>query len=60
MVNAERERAERSVGLVAPTVSEQCPPKVIVEDMGPRRLGQEVLVCLDSSTTKDKKTPSFQ
>lgn len=34
---------------MAPTVSEQCPPEVIVEDMDPRRLRQKVLVRLDSS-----------
>lgn len=54
MVNAEGKCAERSVGFVAPTVSKQCPPEVIVEDVDPRRLRQKVLVCLDSSTTKDK------
>lgn len=54
MVDAEGEGAERSVWLVAPTVSEKCSPKVIVEYMGPWCLWQKVLVCLDSSTTKDK------
>lgn len=54
VVNAEGKCAERSVGLVAPAVSKQRPPKVVVEDVDPRCLRQKVLVCLDSSTTKDK------
>lgn len=60
MVDAEGERAERSVWLVAPTVSEKCSPEVIVEYMRPRRLWQKILVCLDGSAIKDKNSISIE
>lgn len=47
VVEAEGEGAERPEGLVAAAVGEQGSPEVVVQDVGPRRLRQEVLVGLD-------------
>lgn len=49
VVEAEGEGAERAEGLVAAAVSEQGAPEVIVQDVGPRSLGEKVLVGLDGS-----------
>lgn len=54
VVEAEGEGAERAEGLVAAAVGEQGAPEVIVQDVGPRSLGEEVLVGLDGSTTRSR------
>lgn len=55
VVEAEGERAKRPEGLVAAAVGKQGAPEVIVQDVGPRRLGQEVLVGLDGSAARSRK-----
>ncbi|TNN44596.1 hypothetical protein EYF80_045198 [Liparis tanakae] len=43
VVEAEGERAQGAVGLVAAAVREQGAPEVVKQDVGPRRLGKQVL-----------------
>lgn len=52
MVQAKRESAERPVGLVAATVGQQSPPKVIVENVCPWSFWEKVLISLDSTAKK--------
>lgn len=54
VVEAEGERAKWPEGLVAAAVGEQSAPKVVVQDVGPRRLRQEVLVGLDGSAARSR------
>lgn len=55
VVEAEGQCAEGTEGLVAATVGEQGSPEVVIEDVGPRGLREEVLVGLDGSTENKKK-----
>lgn len=52
MVQAEGKSAERPVGLVAAAVGKQCPPKIIVENVGPWGFWEKVLISLDSTAKK--------
>lgn len=56
VVEAEGEGAERTEGLVAAAVSEQGAPEVIVQDVGPRSLRKKVLVGLDGSAKRSRRT----
>lgn len=55
IVEAEGERAERPEGLVAAAVRQERAPEVVVEDVEPRRLGEQVLVGLDRSAVGQKR-----
>lgn len=61
VVEAEGQGAERTVGLVAAAVSEQGAPEVVKQDVGPRRLGEKVLVGLNGSAegAEEKKLCIF-
>lgn len=52
MVQTKRKSAEWSVGLVAATVSQKSPPKIIVENVGPWSFWEKVLISLDSTAKK--------
>lgn len=54
VVEAEGEGAERAEGLVAAAVGEQGAPEVIIQDVGPRSLREEVLVGLDGSAKRKR------
>lgn len=55
MVETEGEGAEGPVGLVAAAVSEHGAPEVIVEDICPGSLWQQVLIGLDCSAVKGEE-----
>lgn len=55
VVEAEGEGAERAVGLVAATVREQGAPEVVIKDVYPGGLREQVLISLDCTTAKKKK-----
>lgn len=55
VVQAEREGAERTEGLVAAAVNEQGAPEVVVQDVGPRSFRKKVLVGLDGSAGKSEE-----
>lgn len=52
IVDAKGECTEWPIGLVAAAVCEQCTPEIIVEHVGPWRLGKQVLVGFDSTAGK--------
>lgn len=52
VVETEGEGAERAERFVAAAVGEQGAPEVVVQDVGPRSIREEILVCLDGSTGK--------
>lgn len=54
IVEAEGQGAEWAEGLVAAAVSEQGAPEVIVQNVGPRSLGEKVLVGLNGSTARSR------
>lgn len=54
VVEAEGEDAEGPKGLVAAAVRQQGAPEVVVQDVGPRRLREKILVGLDGATAKHK------
>lgn len=55
VVEAEGEGAERPVGLVAATVSEQRSPEVIIEDICPGSFWKQVLIGLDCTAVEGEK-----
>ena len=55
MVEAEGERAERPVGLVAAAVGKQGAPEVVIEDVGPGGLRKEVLVGFDRTAAEERE-----
>ncbi len=55
VVKAEGEGAERTEGLVAAAVSEQGAPEVVIQDVGPWGLREEVLVGLDGSAERSRE-----
>lgn len=54
VVEAEGEGAEGPEGLVAAAVRQQGAPEVVIQDVGPRRLREKVLVALDGATAKHR------
>lgn len=54
VVEAEGEGAEGPEGLVAAAVGQHGAPEVVVQDVGPRRLREEILVGLDGATAKHR------
>lgn len=54
MVQAKRKCAEGPVRLVAATVGEKSPPKIIVENVRPWSFWEKILVSLDSTAKKNK------
>lgn len=54
VVEAEGEGAEGAEGLVAATVRQQGAPEVVVQDVRPRRLWEEILVGLDGAAVKNR------
>lgn len=59
VVEAEGEGAEWTEGLVAAAVSEQGAPEVVIQDVGPWSLWDEVLVGLDGSAKRSRRNKSF-
>lgn len=60
VVETEGEGAERAERFVTAAVGEQGAPEVIVQDVGPRRIREEILVCLDGSTENKQKNKEIQ
>lgn len=60
VVEAEGQRAEGPVGLVAAAVSEQGAPEVVVEDVDPGRLRQQVLVGLDRAAAGRRRDEAMR
>lgn len=58
VVEAEGEGAEWAEGLVAAAVGEQGAPEVVIEDVGPRSVWEEVLVGLYGSAERKKEINS--
>lgn len=56
VVEAEGEGAEGAEGFVAAAVRQQGAPEVVVQDVGPRRLREKILVGLDGATAKNRTT----
>lgn len=60
MVEAEGEGTQGPVGLVAPAVGKQGAPEVIVEDVDPRGLWEQVLVGFDRTAVGRRTTQRLE